>query len=518
MTWHIFQKDCSQLWPLAVLVALAQAANVAIQIALGHFGEPPALAVVGQTFPYLVWLGVVLLIAATVHQDVLPGVTQDWLARPIRRRDLMCAKILFVLIAVHVPMLVADLTHSMLQGFTVAEGLSAAAIHTGLAIVVLDLPVFGIATLTRSVTEMLVSFLAMWLVVLLGVGVGVVARRGAPPPFASTGIQWMTPVFWSVVAGIAAVIVVPLQYFRRATKASRMVVAGAVLVAPTLSFSSWNAAFSFQQWLSPTPSLARSIVVRFDPAPTDASAQSGAEAATNTALLPLLISSVEPDSIVASDRAVIRLLDQSGVVLFSGSTTGGRSRDDFHVRVGSEGAVHIRQRIVLPEKVYGRVRTAPVRAEVDYSLTLFHRDAVAVIAAKDGSTRSATFGWCRTRIDQDGDDVEVGCLNVGAGPTCVSAILEDTVTGRANPDRLSCAPDYVPFPLHLFPDALSQFSGGVKFRDPQGLIRFPVDGSQLANAYVRLRSYQPAAHFRRHIEVPELRPADWITDGKRRAR
>jgi len=510
VTWHIVRKDWRLLWPLAALVAIAQSANVALQILLGHFGEPPALAVVGQTFPYVVWLGIVLLITATVHQDVLPGATQDWLVRPIHRRELMQSKLLLVLIAVHVPMLLADLSHTLSEGFTIAEALRAAAIHTGLVILVLDVPVFAIATVTRSATEVLVSFLAMWLVVLLGVGIGVAARRGAPPPFASTGMQWMTPVFWSVVAGIAAVVVVPLQYFSRATKTSRMVVACAVLVAPMLSFSSWNAAFSLQQWLSPKPSLARAIVVSFDPAPTDAPAQDGAEAATNTALLPLLISGVEPGSIVASDRAMIRLIDQNGVLLFAGSTTGNHPRDDFHVRVGSDGAAHARQRIILPERVHGRVRTAVVRAEVDYSLTLFQRDSAAAMAAIDGSTRSAMFGWCRTRIDQDGDDVEVGCLNVGPPPTCVSAILENTVTGQRNPERLSCVPDYMPFPVHLFPDVLSQFGGGVKFRDPQGLARFPVDGSQLASARIRLTSYQPVAHFRRYVVIPDLRPADWI--------
>jgi hypothetical protein len=510
MTWHIVRKDWRQLWPLVTLVAIAQGANVALQIALGHFGEPPALALVGQVVPYLVWLGIVLLITATVHQDALPGVTQDWLVRPIDRGALLRAKVLFVLIAVHVPMLFADITHAVVEGFTIAESLRAALEHTGLVIVVLDAPAFAMATLTRSATEVLVGFLAMWLAVLLGVGIGVIARGGAPPPFASTGMQWMTPVFWSAIAGLSALVVVPLQYFRRATSKARTIVVGAVLLAPTLSFLSWDAAFSLQQRLSSRPSLARSIVVGFDPTLADASVTNGGEAVTNTTLLPLLISGVEPDSIVASDRTMIRLIDENGALLFAGSTTGGRPRDDFHVRVGSEGAVHSQQRIVLPEKIYRRVRTTSVRAEVDYSLTLFQGDAASSIAALDGATRSATFGWCRTQVDQDGDDIEVGCLAVGPAPTCISATLENTVTGRRNAERLSCVPDYMPFRAHLFPDALSQFGGGVRFRDPQGQIRFPVDGSQLTNAQVNMKSYRPVAHFTRHLVIPRLQPADWI--------
>jgi hypothetical protein len=510
MTWHIIRKDWGLLWPLVTLIAIAQAANVVLQMALGHFGEPPSLAVVGQAFPYLVWLGIVLLISAAVHQDTVPGVTQDWLVRPIARFDLLRAKVLFVLLSVHVPMLLADVGHGMAAGFSIAESLKAALAHAGLVMTVLDMPAFAVATLTRNATEVLVSFVAMWLVVLFGVGIGVIARRGASPPFASTGMQWMTPVFWSLVAGIAALVVVPLQYFRRATTHARMVVVGAVVVAPILSFSSWNAAFSLQQWLSPKASLAETIAVNFDTTSAAASLPGGAEAVTNTALLPLVVSGVESDSIVASDRTVIRLIDKNGGLVFAGSTTGDRLRDDFHVRVRSDQAVHERQRIVLPEKIYARVRTTSLRAELYYSLTLFQRNATTTIAATNGNDRSAKFGWCRTQIDQDGDDVEVGCLALGGPPSCIAAILENTVTRQRNPERLSCVHDYMPFPAHLFPDALSRFSGGVKFRDPQELRHFPVDGSQLAVARVRLTSYRPVAHVTRLVVIPELRPADWI--------
>jgi hypothetical protein len=46
------------------------------------------------------YFGVATLIAALVHQDGLVGVRQDWLERPIRRRDLFAAKVLFVVLAV----------------------------------------------------------------------------------------------------------------------------------------------------------------------------------------------------------------------------------------------------------------------------------------------------------------------------------------------------------------------------------------------------------------------------------
>jgi hypothetical protein len=54
---------------------------------------------------------------------------------------------------------------------------------------------------------------------------------------------------------------------------------------------------------------------------------------------------------------------------------------------------------------------------------------------------------------------------------------------------------------------MSHFGAGIKFQDLQQLAKYPVDGSQLANARVSLRSYEPAAHFTRHLVIPDIRLA-----------
>jgi hypothetical protein len=56
--------------------------------------------------------------------------------------------------------------------------------------------------------------------------------------------------------------------------------------------------------------------------------------------------------------------------------------------------------------------------------------------------------------------------------------------------------------VHIFPDSMSQSGGGIKFRDLQGLAKYPVDSSQLGEARVFLRSYRPAAHFSRRLVIP----------------
>jgi hypothetical protein len=223
MMWRIFKKDLRQLWPLVAVVAIAHLTNAALWFALGHFKEPQGLVIVAQVFSFAILLGLVALITSAVQQDVLPGVSQDWLVRPIRRSDLLRAKLLFVLVAVHCPMLLADLAHGTAAGFAFHDSLTAALSRNGYILVVFSLPVLAIAAMTRTLVQVAVGMFAIWFIVLTGVGAGILVRGGTPPPFAASGIQWMTPAFWSLLAFSVAAVILPLQYFRRATTRARRI-------------------------------------------------------------------------------------------------------------------------------------------------------------------------------------------------------------------------------------------------------------------------------------------------------
>jgi len=130
----------------------------------------------------------------------------------------------------------------------------------------------------------------------------------------------MTPAFWSLLACSAAAVVIPLQYFRRATGHSRRVVVVAVLNAPTLSCTTWTPAFAVQQRLSPNPTAAQLIAISVDPRPGKA-ASIPASTQGRTLFVPLRISGLLPNSIVVNDRAEVRLVDRDGATLFDGRST-----------------------------------------------------------------------------------------------------------------------------------------------------------------------------------------------------
>jgi hypothetical protein len=134
------------------------------------------------------------------------------------------------------------------------------------------------------------------------------------------------------------------------------------------------------------------------------------------------------------------------------------------------------------------------------------------MSAIDGDVRSTAFGWCRTAIDQDGDEIAAGCVKSGAAPTCVSVTLRNPANGLRNPENRYCDPDYAPYHVHVYPDATSQWSHGIPFRDRQGLTTYPVSASQLADAQVLLTSYRPVAHFTRRLVITDIRLSEWSTN------
>src|SRR3989442_14847083 len=99
MVRHIVEKDWRLLWPLVAALAVVQCLIAFARFSVGHFlsGFP------GTPASLLVLLAAAIVIALVVHQDPIPGVRQDWLVRPIARRDLFLAKLLFVVVFVQGP-------------------------------------------------------------------------------------------------------------------------------------------------------------------------------------------------------------------------------------------------------------------------------------------------------------------------------------------------------------------------------------------------------------------------------
>jgi hypothetical protein len=520
MIWHILKKDWKLLWRLVAGVAAVHVASTAALFSLGRFGENRTFMPLIDLFQMLGLFASACLIAAVVHQDAVPGVRQDWLVRPIRRRDLMLAKFLFVLVMLQGPVLAADLIEGLANGFSFNQSLGAAISRSAYLLLGFNLPVLAFASLTRSFTQAVVGGLAAFMGAAAFIVVGNAFREsGHFSPTEDTGLMWVPESARLALFLLGAIAVLGVQYYRRRTFAARLLLSGVGLLCLLTELLPWQSAFAIEQRLSPNRGGGRPILVAFGPDLGKFRNPAGlnldeAELWRRVrrgegeafVYLPLRVSGLPTDVVLHADRSEVRLIGTDGKTENVGP--GG----DLEIRKEGpgDGVARIHQAIHIRGDLYNRMKDRPVRLEVHYSLTLFRLSNSYAIPALNGDQRMPGVGWCATKVNDSGTSVRFRCLEAGQAPSCATLFLEHVPDGRRNPERSACEPDYKPFFGRYFPDdAMGRFGVNLPFRDPSGLAKFPVDGPQLPQSRVVVRVYQPQDHFTRELVIPEIRLKDW---------
>jgi hypothetical protein len=502
MIWHIFKKDWKLQWKFAVIMTLVQFANAALLVKLGPFQDNRSLNSLVPLMILAILAGIPFLIAAVVHQDAIPGVRQDWLVRPIRRRDFLLAKLLFVLIAVHGPMLLADLFRGLANGFAFGPSLAAAGSHGLFVLVAFSVPLFAFASLTRNFMEAIVAGLIVFLcfVGFLFLADQTVSRHSL---VASTGLSWIPETAQYLVALAAAAAVLSLQYFRRRTITARGLAAGAVALGLLCAFLPWNAAFAIEQRMSPNPGAASAVTVSFDPQLGRGHRVISLGAVTGAVgiYLPLRFKNLPADSALITDRTEVSLRDSNGT-----STNVGSGELSIRKETGEEGPpTHLE--VFVPEDVFQRLQDQPGQLEINLWLTLFRGTGLHTIPALGGRASIPDFGKCLTKVNASETGVRLGCVPLKEAPSCFWGRLQHVPSGRSNPPQFQCNGDYSPY----FDELLVMPPPGrnLQFRDLSGLAKFPVDGSQLGESQVVGEAYEPVDHFARTVVIPSTRLHDW---------
>jgi hypothetical protein len=176
--------------------------------------------------------------------------------------------------------------------------------------------------------------------------------------------------------------------------------------------------------------------------------------------------------------------------------------------VPQNGEAWVYQGIAFPRRVYEDIKNRPIRLEVNYSLTLLEGNSYT-IPALGGNQVLPGLGRCTTKMDAEGDDIKLHCMQAGVQASCGAAFLEHVPSGRRNPAAFGCGPDYAPFLIELVPDGMSRFEAEIRFHDLSGVTKYPVDAAQLPESRVVVRVYQAQDHFSRQLVIPEIRLSDW---------
>jgi len=543
MAWHIFKKDLILLWPVALLCAFAQFALDGLMFASDHDPGAPYLLLTARLFVIAVFLVIGLAITLVVHQDAIPGTRQDWLIRPIRRRDLLLAKLLFVLVVVQLPMFLADLVEAVAQGLAPADAAGAALARNIHVLITLTLPILGIAALTRNAAQSIGVGIAYFIGVagstfLLSTMARLGGQEQATNPLVWTGVAWIEQAAAGLLLAAGAVTVLLLLYLRR-----RLVLAWSLF--PLFAAASvlavllpWSWIFAVQEAVAAPPSQTPAVELavdpqapRYAPAPGESSddyalgagqvqlrGRSAGDIEVENKVrraqgdadvyLPLRFQGLGGGAMPWADRALVTLRDGQDRILFQA-----RGDDLKMDRAAPETRGY--EVVRVPALVYETLKDRPLSLRIDYSMTVLQPQPATSAAALGADEALPGLGRCATRRDSDGDEVELRCLSAGRAPSCISAALQDPATGRRNPTTLICAPDYAPFGSRVFPDALDRFEVEAPFRDRLGVAAYLVGAAALDRARLILVRYEPSQHLTRAVAATGVRLSDWTAAAAR---
>jgi hypothetical protein len=515
MIWHIFRKDWRLLWGFVAIVAALQGIAELVLAKARTSEAGPMLDLMAQSLPILTFFAATFLIVAVVHLDAIPGLRQDWLTRPIHRGHLLAEKLLFVVIAVEGPILLADVLLGLACGFSFRSVLLVAAERVAYLLFFLVLPIFAFASVTKNMTEAFI----------LGCGCTFISgvfltlsdsvnwdAHNTLATVAHTGVGWIGELTRFAIISIAAIVILRFQYFFRRTAVSRtLVILFGTLLLLTV-FLPWKPIFAIEERLSPDPAAAANLSLAFYPAAGKYHDPSGLRDSYNIGagryvevFLPLRVSGLQANQTLITDHGDLRILGPDRTLAYRGSTIGIEVEN-----AGSDSAGESRhQRITLPASLYNQLQDQSVRAELEYSFTLFGLSKSYAIPAVGGDERMPGWGWCQTKLNDAGTAVSMKCMAPGNGPTCGGIFLENPSRATQNPERFACSPDYSPYSAKPIPDAFARFGATIPFRDPSGLAKYPVDGPQLPSSRVVVRVYEPLAHFTRSLEIAQLKLGDW---------
>lgn len=249
---HILKKDVEFLrYQIAITMLAAMAFCL-----MGTFNIRGA----GSTafiLPVTWWF----LIAAVIHAEPLSGSGHFWLTRPYRRKSLLYAKALFIVVFVNLPVLLADVVIVHAAGFPVTANIGGLLWTQVLLLSVLEIPAAAIASITSGFLELLIAMLFLILAGLAWVLVAPMIHLGFP----WTELEWIRNYYLFGQIAIGTAIILLCQYAFRATFATRI----AALFGPILLFASsallpWTTAFHLQMLFSKRSVDVSSVQVLLD--------------------------------------------------------------------------------------------------------------------------------------------------------------------------------------------------------------------------------------------------------------
>ena len=221
---HVFRKDFRHHWP-EILVSLLVLITFAVDQPRNWTGQSSEARLVGfllKALPILMVLAWSFLILRLVHGESLVGDRQFWITRPYQWQKLLAAKLLSILLFIHLPLFVTQVSLLKIAQFPIISSLPGLLYLHILFLFAIVLPSITIGTITSGIGQASLALLALFLLL-----PGIILLSTVIP-----GMDFDLDATDAVTGFIylcASITAISVQYIFRKTLFSRLVVAGAIV-------------------------------------------------------------------------------------------------------------------------------------------------------------------------------------------------------------------------------------------------------------------------------------------------
>jgi len=457
----VLKKDVRSLLPLVALTALLFLGDAFIL----RLDLLPLWSIWGTV---VLLVAFIVLIISVFQLDSPASLTEDWLCRPVRKRELLGAKIALVLSTVYLPHAVGTLIADVSLGFPLSEVLLDAVLLPDELFLILMPVMMFVAIITRT----FVQAFGVWFAIFIGVFV-------VPTPFVrargpldlgidellTSGMIWVAMAPARLASLLLVVLAFWLVYWRRRLTLARglLVVTVCVIVfsfvAP-MSLVPWKSTFALQAATGPAPPadsariFLRSIRACFPAAMRSAQSTDMAFVGAKGGVRLWGDEGLEdagPNSV-----AFVTAIEARGLPLDwrvklnyaqANYSAGGSPLESLRPAIyvtDHNGGGTLAHAWMLPESTLRRLQGVRPQLELEYSLTLLepreHR------LPTDGKRHTLPgIGWCSAKVDEPGNRIEVNCFSAITHPAQISAQLNEIAASRVF-DNVTFAPAWAQQP------------------------------------------------------------------------
>ena len=505
MIWQILKKDLRRLWlPAALAAALLGA--LAVLDAWRYDSQSGLAETALNILLPIVWA---VLIASAVQLEPLTSDRAFWLTRPYRIPDLVAAKALFAIVAVHVPVLIAHAAILMSHTFSPLE--PALLWKQLLLLMAVTLPALALAAVTSTLAGFGCCALAAAAITLL-IDAAIVGRR-----FPWMRLEWVSGAFALTVIAAGAVVVVALQYRRRTRWAARSIgISFAVAAALIYAYLPRDWAGAMQCALE--PDLDRSFNVRFQPDASLDLRDFRAPVGRVLIAFPMQVEGFDFDDSMRPESLFVRVTSPGGTVW---QTPRGPSLMRPAFLLYDPRRAVVAQTLMTEAALLQAVGSQPVRVEARAVIRRVHQTPARSLAGGFSRTEVPHAGACWAVVQESFDEtrLKVACESPGESGPAGRVILAESGTAREWSQMLmdSARAQPVPALSWLSPLWRRQTSFPITEVEPTApTSRWLVPRNALSRAQIRIQPvvHQGCSNVTYAFDVPDLRK--WVVTPKPR--